>query len=141
VGQEWLKKLFISDGTGVELVLKERAVAVFPKGNSSELVQLLAYDVTATDLLRKIKVTAIFKEHMEVLNSNVIYSVDISGFDAKMPAKNQLVLSLNHHLDLTKRARLYVQTRRDISTKDQTTLELPDIHVEAEDKNGRAVYR
>lgn len=102
--------------------LRESAIGVFPNGNSTELIQLLAYDLTTSDLIRKVKVTAIFKQHTDLINSNVVYSVDISGFTPQAHQKNYIVLTLNHDLDLTKRARIYLLTKRNILPGDEAQL-------------------
>jgi hypothetical protein len=140
IGQEWLKKKWFSDEIALELKLINAATALFPDSNSFEIVQLLTYDLSASDLVKKIKVTAIFSQLTEVVRYNVVYSVDVSGFKPDLTQKNYLILILAHDLDITKKATIYILTKRKIPSRQDTKVELPNIHVEGEDKNGKTVY-
>lgn len=62
LGQEWLKRRFFEDEVRVALGLVESAVGLFPEGDKQIAVQLLAYEVTASDLLRQVRISAIFEK-------------------------------------------------------------------------------
>src|SRR5215831_12067091 len=60
--QEWYK----ADKTTAAVVLRSSSFAAFPSQNSIEVMQLSTYEASASDLLKYIKITAIFGKDTEI---------------------------------------------------------------------------
>src|SRR5260370_2460638 len=139
--QEVLKKwLWPPEQTAAQVKLISSSFATFQGQHSFDVIQLLGYDVFASDLITDIKIPIIFKRTTEITRYNVLYSVDIDGFDAKLVQKNHLVLNLRQPLNVSRRATVYVATRRSMDSRENVTLELPDIHLEGQENRGVFVY-
>ena len=117
------------------------AVAVFGEEDSLELYQILVYEVSASDLVRQIKVTAVFGKKTKLIRYNVKYSIGVSGFDYELIDPNHIALSL-YDLDASKNATIYFYTKQPVSAikLDEVKPEAPNIHLEGVDKSGNPIY-
>ena len=140
LSQEWIKRELWADETRAELQLVSSAVAAFPSTQSVEIVQILAYEVSASDFLTDIKIEAIFDKDTEISRHFVSYSVDIEGFKSILHSKNHLTVQLKHELNVTRKAIIYLLTRKFAKRVDRVRLSLPEIHVEGTDKNKKIVF-
>jgi hypothetical protein len=138
--QEGLKRFFFSDDTTATIRQVQSSTAAFPS-QSLEVYQILAYDIAASDLLRNIKVTVVFPKSTEIILYHAAYSVNVDGFDAKQPANYHLELTLRHYLDVKRRVRLYLLTRREVASLEFVKSESPEISLDGTDKKGNAVHR
>lgn len=142
VGQEGLKRYFFPDTTKAQVLPVGSALGVFQgAGPDLEITQILSYDISATDLVKGVKITAVFGKTTEVSKCYVQYSVDIQGFKIDHTDKNVVTVNLNQQLDVSRKATVYFLTRRMASGRENIRLDLPEIHVEGTDKNGKTVYR
>jgi len=139
-GQEWFKRKFWNSETTVELRLISSSVAAFPSASSFEILQLLAYEISANDLVSNIKIESVFDKQTEIDKSYVIYSIDLFGYDANYPAPNHLIIRLSHDLNVSRRVTLYMLTKRLTDDVGPPELELPDIHVMGKDSERKTVY-
>jgi len=137
--KDWAKG-WLTD-TSAHITLSSSSFAAFPSQHSLEVMELVVYDISASDLVKGIKITAIFGRLTQIIRHHVLYSVDIEGFDALLPQPNQLVLSLKHEIDVKRKVTVYILTKRIAASREDVKLELPEIHVEGTDKNGKVVYR
>jgi hypothetical protein len=136
--QEGLKQRLL--GTRIQIKSLTSASGVFPCGSTLCIRQISSYEVSATDLVRDLKVSATFPEQTTVVAANVIYTVALTGFSPSPLNTNTVELKLTHQLDAAKRAQVFVITERPFHSSDQLSAQLPDIHVEGKDKNGNIVY-
>ena len=136
--QERLKQYFL----GARLQLKPLASAsgVFPSGTAQCIRQISSYEVSATDLVRDVKVTVTFPDQTKIVSANLIFTVALSGFTPSGLNTNSIELKLSHQLDAAKKAQVFFVTERPFRSSDQISSERPDIHVEGKDKNGNIVY-
>jgi len=133
--QEWYK----ADKTTAAVVLRSSSFAAFPSQNSIEVMQLSTYEASASDLLKYIKITAIFGKDTEIAQHNVLYTVDIEGSDYEKPQKNYLILRLKHDLDVKRRALIYILTKKIVVSREYIKSEVPEVRIQGIDKNGKIV--
>jgi len=141
VAQEWLKRKYASAETTAHIRAGGSSIAAFPSPQSIDLLQLLAYEVSASDYVSDVHVTVTFPRETQVFRSNVVYSIDVDGFKQDRPQQNVAIISLSEPLDVTKSATIYLETHRVIHRREDLKAEVPDIHVDGKDKHGDKVYR
>lgn len=141
LAQDALEKVLSQDQIPVAITLMGSAVAVFAEEDSRSTIQLLTYEVTATDLVQGVKVNAVFLEGTTITHAYVTYSVDLDGYELTLGRPNHAVISLAHPLDVSRTARIYMMTSRPVTQLGPPRPELPNIHVEGTDKSGDIVYR
>jgi hypothetical protein len=84
--QEQLKGwLFPEKEAALELKRVSSSVAGFPTQQSIEVIQLLVYEISASDLVEEIKVTANFKKDTSIIRQHVLYSIDVEGYASTPP--------------------------------------------------------
>lgn len=142
IAQEGLKRYFFPDTTSVQVLAGGSTFGVFQgAGPVLEVTQILSYDILASDLMTNVKLTAVFAKTTEVSKCHVQYSVDIEGFKLDQTDKNAVTLNLSHPLDVSRKATVYFLTKKTASGREAMKLDLPEIHVQGTDKNGKTVYR
>lgn len=124
-----------------DIKIVDSSVAGFQGNHSVEVIQLLAYEMSASDLFKEIIVTALFEEGVEIVRSNVIYSVNLEGYTLTKERKHYINLKLQHPLNVTRKAIIYFQTKRQVRQRENIRLELPEIHIQGKDKNDKIFYR
>ena len=140
VSQEWIKHTLFDKKTRVEAKLAGSSVAAFEDANSLNQLQLLSYVVSASDLVKNVKISITFAKSTEIERSTVLYSVDIKGATQNKDPANHLEISLAHPLDVSKKVYIYLLSKRPIKGVSELEVEIPDFHVEGTDKNGNTVY-
>ena len=125
----------------MELQLIASSIGVFQEGQTLEAYQILTYQLSASDLLRDIKVSAVFPEPTRVSRVYASYSVDLEGYTAQQNAPNHVVVALPRDLDVSRTATIYLMTVRPLNKHVDPRLVLPNIHVEGKDKNGGTIYK
>ncbi len=138
ITQERLKQYFL--GTRLQLKSLASASGVFPSGTGPCIRQISSYEISATDLVKDVKVTVTFPDQTKIVSVNLIFTVALSGFTPGSLNTNSLELKLNHQLDAAKKAQVFFVTERPFRSSDQISSERPDIHVEGRDKSGNIVY-
>lgn len=136
--QERLKQYFL--GTRLQIRSLASASGVFPSGTAQCIRQISSYEVSATDLVKDVKVTVTFPDQTKIVAANLIFTVALSGFTPSPLNVNSMELKLNHQLDASKKAQVFFVTERPFRSSDQISSERPDIHVEGRDKGGSIVY-
>ena len=140
LGQEALKRSLLREETKARIDLLNSSVGFFPYQERYSVDQLLDYELSVSDFIENIEISVIFGENTEILNYNVLYSLDISGFKVNRSNKNHIIVTLHHPLDIKRRVRIFLSSRRIVVEDDKIELEFPEISLEGKDKNGKKVY-
>ena len=106
-----------------------------------EVTQLLAYELAASDLVKNIKVTAVFHQTTRIVKHNATYSIHLEGFDAKLEKPHHIIISLHHELNTTRKVKIHFMTTKRITDPNQEQFDFPEIHAEGTDRNGDVVFR
>jgi hypothetical protein len=131
----------IADTTTATIKLLSSSFAAFPRQNSLEVMQLMTYEASVSDLVKNIIITAVFEQNTEIVQHNVLYSVDVEGVEPEKPRKNHIVLRLKHDLDVKRRVIIYLLTKRIATSREHIKLEVPEVRIQGIDKNGKTVNR
>lgn len=130
--------------TTVELKLVSSAVAVFSPTTRSqqemELIQLIAFKITASARIEDVKVEATFEKPTKVEEYYIMYSSDIDGFKPELSeAKNHITLSLNRPLNEKTSAKIYLLTKKPFKRDEKVRLKFQNISVVATDRDNKKV--
>lgn len=138
--QEWFKQLWLSKKAKVNLQLVNSSYGVFTDTHSEKVIQIMTYKVSVSDFTRDIKITATFSEPTMIRNCYVTYTVDLKGFKCVKLQKNHVELTLDHPLDASKKAYIYLWTEREFTSDESAKSEVPDIHIQGRARNEKTVY-
>jgi hypothetical protein len=125
----------------VSVGLISSSIGVFSDDKSEFIAQVTAYKIAASDLTRNVEVEVVFPRLQKVKQWHVTYNIDLRGFESKISQENVLKLHLDHPLDVTRQAFIYVWTVREYTQPGLPEPQLPEIHVKGRTRDNKVVYR
>lgn len=129
--------------TRAEIRKTSSSSAIFPTEESFDVIRVHGYKATVSGsgLVRDVEIFAKFSAGAQILRFNVLYSINISGFETKFVDTSQIKFMLAHYLDAVRSVDIYLLTKNTVETREEANnLNPPKVTFEGRDQDDRPVY-
>ena len=145
IGFDEIKKVFSCENRESELELTSDGFLSMPsrdvENRSLEAVQVLTFVISACDLLTDVKIEAIFAGSTKIEDVKTVLSGRLpEDYREELLSANHLIVELAYPLDDSSTVTVHLRSSKMVRIDEPKKVEIPDIHVEAKDRDGALVY-